>query len=701
MLERMMVLSHKMETNAVLDSIKRGCLMCIPLLMLGILTNIISGIPIPGVQDWYANTLMGEICYKLLDCLTRMTLGAIALYVGVAVAYMYSLTFEAESRYVSAAAIFASYICMLLSMGFAHEGFHTSRYDAKGVFVAFLVSVLCVKLFFSIYHWIGKRYELSFSSSIERRIYSIYWVMIPFGLCILVFYGFNEFLYQVFHMVSIHDAFVAFISATFVKLGNNYGTALLMMGTESLMWFFGIHGGGVMEPVVSLVFASANGDPSLILSRTFLDTFTLIGGCGTALSLFIALLLFEKRRGSRAILGTVALPILFNVNEPLILGLPVIFNPILAIPFILTPLASLTIAYLATVIGFMPITTTDVAWTTPIFLSGYTATGSWRGAFVQLIIVVVGVLIYAPFVKMMGKMEKGKQTLTTEELQRYFKEHMDDPQPVAILKQHNSWAIAASKMVGVLQQDIENDNIPMYYQPQVDHQGKLYGAEALLRWKYGGETMFPPFVVHMAKEAGLEDDLARCIIRQVCKAIVRMRDAGMKDIRVSVNISAEQLNNDVFVTDVILLAKHYKVEQHLGIEVTEEMSIERMAHATESIRRLNAEGLQVAMDDFSMGTTSIKSLRENSFSHVKLDGALVSDMENNQRSSDIVASIISLGDSMGFEVIAEYVDSQVKLDKLRDMGCDYFQGYYYSPAVPLDEFISFGKEGVTNQVPRG
>ena len=109
----------------------------------------------------------------------------------------------------------------------------------------------------------------------------------------------------------------------------------------------------------------------------------------------------------------------------------------------------------------------------------------------------------------------------------------------------------------------------------------------------------------------------------------------------------------------------------------------------------------MAMDDFSMGTTSIKSLQENSFSHVKLDGALVSDMENNQRSSDIVASIISLGDSMGFEVIAEYVDSQAKLDKLRDMGCDYFQGYYYSPAVPLDEFISFGKEGVTNQVPRG
>ncbi|MDD6195114.1 MAG: EAL domain-containing protein, partial [Lachnospiraceae bacterium] len=627
MYEKLLVLSHKMETNPLLDAIKRGCLMCVPLLMLGIVASILNGIPIAGVQDWYANTPVGGVCYQFLDCLYRMTLGAMALYVGVAASYMYVLTFEAESRYVSAACIFASYICVLLSMGFAHEGFNTSRYDAKGVFVAFMVSVLCVKLFFTIYQWIGKRHTLSFSANIERRIYSIYWTMVPFCACIIVFYGFNEILYQVFDVVSIHDAFVSFISATFVKLGNNYGSALLMMGSESLMWFFGIHGGGVMEQVMSLVFAPANTDPTLIVSRTFLDTFTLIGGCGTAMSLFIALLLFGRRKESRAILGTVAFPILFNVNEPLIFGLPVIFNPILVIPFMLTPLVSVTIAYFATIVGFIPITTAEVAWTTPVFFSGCAATGSWRGAFVQLIIVVVGIFIYAPFVKMMEKTEDEKVSLTIGALQQYFKEHMDDQPPVAILKQHNSWAIAASKLVGALEQDIEKDGIPMYYQPQVDGQGKLYGAEALLRWQYGGETLFPPFVIHMAQEAGMEDDLARCIMRQVCRDIVQMREAGMGDIRVSVNISAEQLNNDVFVTDAILLAKHYKVEHQLGIEVTEEMSIERMAHASESIRRLNGEGVQVSMDDFSMGTTSIKSLQENNFSHVKLDGTLVADME--------------------------------------------------------------------------
>lgn len=92
-----------------------------------------------------------------------------------------------------------------------------------------------------------------------------------------------------------------------------------------------------------------------------------------------------------------------------------------------------------------------------------------------------------------------------------------------------------------------------------------------------------------------------------------------------------------------------------------------------------------------MGTTSIKNLKENRFSHVKLDGSLVEDMMSNERSRNIVASIILLGNSLGFRVVAEYVDSQKKLDELKELGCDYFQGYYYSPAIPLDEFVEYAK----------
>lgn len=666
--------------------------MCVPLLMVGILSQIVLSVPIDGVQNWYVSDGAGSTFYRLFQSIYALTFGPMALYLCIAVSFMYAAKFYTGSRFVTAAAVLASFFSTLFSLGYAHTGFDIERYNASGVFTAFVVSVICIKLFFSIYCFIAKRKNLSFASNMERRIYTIYWMMIPFCVCILIFFTFNEILYQVFHVVSLNDAFTEFVAATFMKMGPSYGSAMLLMGSESLLWFFGVHGGSVMEKVMEMVFTPANLDVEMIVSRTFLDTFTLMGGCGTAICLFIAMFFFEKRKEQRALLGTVALPILFNVNEPLVFGVPIVFNPVLVIPFIVTPLLSLTIAYVATYIGFMPITVYEVPWTTPIFISGYYATGSWRGSLVQLFIIAAGVLVYIPFVKMMEKTDAENIELSAESLEAYYKNHVSDFGEVSILKQHNSMAIAASALVSKLKDDIAGEKINLYYQPQMDKQGKVYGAEALLRWNYGGKMLFPPFVIHMAREAGIENQLGRTILRQVCRDIEKLKKSGMRDLCVSANVSGEQMNDDIFVTDIILIAKRYQVCEQLCIEVTEDIDLENLEGVTANIRRLKAEGIHVSMDDFSMGTTSIKNLQTNQFSHVKLDGALVADMTTNERSRDIVGSIILLGNALGFRVVAEYVDSQRKLDELKKLGCDYFQGYYYSPAVPLGEFMEFTKQ---------
>lgn len=697
MYEKILTLSHKIESNYVLDSIKRGFLMCVPLVMIGVLSQIVLSIPAGVIQQWYAENWFGQLFYAFFNSAYNLTFGATALYCCIAVSFMYSERFYSDSKFVTAAAILASFISVLFSLGYVHTGFNSQYYNATGIFTAFVVSVLCIKLFFTIYDFIDRHRQLSFSANMERRIYTIYWMMIPFGVCILVFFGFNEILYHLFHVVSINEAFTEFLTAAFTGMGPSYGSAMLLMGLESLLWFFGVHGGGVMEPVMNTVFAPANADPSMIVSRTFLDTFTLIGGCGTAFCLFIAMCIFEKRKEKRAVLGTVALPILFNVNEPLVFGIPIIFNPVLVIPFILTPLMSLSIAYFFTYIGFMPVTTRAVTWTTPVFFSGYYATGSWKGAFVQGIILLVGVLIYIPFVKMMEKTDAESVELSTESLENYYKENMEHAGEFSILKQHNSMAIAAASLVSKLKDDIAGEKIRLYYQPQIDQEGQVYGAEALLRWSYGGKILFPPFVIHMAKEAGIEEQLERTILRQVCRDILRLKKSGMGNLCISANISGEQLNDDIFVTDIILIARRYQVCEQLCIEITEDINLEDLNHVSANIFRLKREGINVSMDDFSMGTTSIKNLKENRFSHVKLDGSLVADMITNERSRDIVASIILLGNSLGFRVVAEYVDSQKKLDELKALGCDYFQGYYYSPAVPLEEFVEYAKHREEDQ----
>ncbi len=689
MFEKLITLSQRIEANRVLDAIKRGFLMCVPLLTLGILSMVVVSIPLDGVQEWFATSVFGGGVYRFFNSIYNITYPLMALYLCITVSFMYATHFHAESPFVSAAAVLASLISVMFSLGFTHTGFADLQCDARGVFVSFLVSILCIKLFFSMYYRLAHHQRLVFSGNMKNRISAIYWMMLPFIACVMIFFWANELLYMFFHVVSLNDAVTTLLSNVSRNMQPSYAAALLVMCGESLLWFFGVHGGSVMEPVMDLIFSPGNTDATVIVSRTFLETFTLIGGCGTALSLYIALLLFERRKQQRAILGPALVPILFNVNEPLVFGIPIIFNPILAIPFFLAPLVSLSIAYAATYIGFMPITTTEISWTTPIFLSGYMATGSWRGVFVQFVILLVDVGLYIPFVKMMGNAEMANAEHAAEKLQAYYMEHEGNIGEKGILSQHNSWAIAGSALVSALKDDIAAEHIQMFYQPQIDQEGKIYGAEALLRWKYGGKILFPPFVIHMAKEADREDQLARAIIHQVCKDTAKIKQMTERNLRISANISCAQLNDDVFVSDIISLAKRYQVADQLCVEVTEELSINEMVHAPDNIRRLNAEGIEVSMDDFSMGTTSIKNLRENNFSHVKLDGSLVADMENNVRSKDIVASIINLGNVMGFRVVAEYVDSEKKLEELRALGCDFFQGYYYSPAVPLDEFVEY------------
>ena len=516
MYEKLIALSQRMEANRVLDSIKRGFLMCVPLLTMGILSLIVVSIPLEGVQEWFATSFFGGGVYRFFNSIYNITFPLMALYLCITVSYMYASHFHVESRFVSAAAVLASLISVMFSLGFTHTGLAELQCDARGVFVSFVVSILCIKLFFSMYFWLAHHQGLVFSANMQNRISAIYWMMLPFVVCVVIFFWANELLYSLFHVVSLNDAVTVLISAVFEKMGPSYVTALLVMCGESLLWFFGVHGGSVMEPVMDLIFSPGNTDPTVIVSRTFLDTFTLMGGCGTALSLYIALLLFERRKQQRALLRTAALPILFNVNEPIVFGIPIIFNPILAIPFILAPIVSLSIAYAATYIGFMPITTTEVSWTTPIFLSGYAATGSWRGAFVQLIILLVNVGLYVPFVKMMGNTEMANVERAAEKLEAYYIENEGHIGEKDILSRHNSWAIAGSALVSALKDDIAAEHIQMYYQPQIDQEGKVYGAEALLRWKYGGKILFPPFVLHLAKEAEREDQLARAILHQVC-----------------------------------------------------------------------------------------------------------------------------------------------------------------------------------------
>lgn len=165
--------------------------------------------------------------------------------------------------------------------------------------------------------------------------------------------------------------------------------------------------------------AFAAGEPiPNIINVSMVPAFGMIGGSGSTLCLLIATFLFSKYKPSRDIAKLSVVPGVFNINEPVIFGYPVVFNYSLVIPFITVPALGIIISYVATALGLMNPCVVQIPWTTPPFLSGFLATGGdWRAIVVQVIIVALGVLIYLPFMKVSEKVQKKMIEKEKEEAQ--------------------------------------------------------------------------------------------------------------------------------------------------------------------------------------------------------------------------------------------------------------------------------------------
>lgn len=182
---------------------------------------------------------------------------------------------------------------------------------------------------------------------------------------------------------------------------------------STFVFIFGIHGAFVFGAISGPILLQATTEnsaaiaaglaPTNIVTQSFLDVFVYMGGGGTMLCLVIALFLFSKRDDEKMVARVGVVPSLFNISEPIMFGLPVVYNPIYAIPFCIVPILSTLIAYFATSWNLVGHTIVPIPWVTPPILSGWLSTGDFRGALVQIVILLVGIAVYAPFVIISNK----------------------------------------------------------------------------------------------------------------------------------------------------------------------------------------------------------------------------------------------------------------------------------------------------------
>lgn len=238
---------------------------------------------------------------------------------------------------------------------------------------------------------------------------------------------------------------------------------------------------------------------------------------------------------------------------------------------------------------------------------------------------------------------------------------------------------------------IEVGNIQPYFQPKIDlRSGRMIGVEVLARWLHPQRGLLMPmaFIRH-AEDHGMIRRLTRSILEQSLHHAQQWQQQGYQ-LDLAINISALLLNNKFFPDDLEMALLRYRFpEERLILEVTETVAMENPSMTTEVLNRLRLRKVRLSLDDFGTGYSSLVELHRMPFTELKVDVQFVRDLLRDPDSCIIVDAMIQLGHKLRMKVVVEGVESVNLLNKVRELGADTAQGFYFSPALPAPELINW------------
>jgi diguanylate cyclase (GGDEF)-like protein len=225
----------------------------------------------------------------------------------------------------------------------------------------------------------------------------------------------------------------------------------------------------------------------------------------------------------------------------------------------------------------------------------------------------------------------------------------------------------------------------LLYQPKLDlRTGRLFGVEALIRWRHPEHGLIPPpRFIGLAEESGMIVAIGEWVLRTACRQAQAWRAAGLDTLTVSVNVSARQFEEKRLVERIAAsLEESGLPPSSLELEVTESLLMRDLNQAVERMRELKAMGVSLSIDDFGTGYSSLSALKSFPISTLKIDKSFVRDLATSEDDQAIALAVISLGHRLHLRVIAEGVETEEQREFLRKNECDEMQGYLFSPPVP-------------------
>lgn len=282
-----------------------------------------------------------------------------------------------------------------------------TQIGTQGMFSGIVVGLLGTELFMKLSK--SKKLQFNLGNGVPPAVANSFRVMMPIILSICIF-SFISFILQIYVKMDFVTLVGKLIQQPLKVVNTSLPGYLLIVAVSNLLFSVGIHqavlSGPLLDPVLlanmneNMKAFTEGADIPNIINYSFHNIYSIMGGSGATFALLIAIFIFSRNRATRDVAKLSVAPGLFNINEPVIFGLPIVFNIPMMIPFILSPAISSVLAYLATYFGLMRPCVVMIAWTTPPFINSFLATaGDWRAPIIQAVIIAILTLTYLPFMK--------------------------------------------------------------------------------------------------------------------------------------------------------------------------------------------------------------------------------------------------------------------------------------------------------------
>ncbi|MGM0437879.1 MAG: EAL domain-containing protein [Bacillota bacterium] len=239
---------------------------------------------------------------------------------------------------------------------------------------------------------------------------------------------------------------------------------------------------------------------------------------------------------------------------------------------------------------------------------------------------------------------------------------------------------------------LEKEQFILHYQPFISTENeKTVGLEALIRWQHPEKGMISPGVfIPIAEDSGFIKEIGNWVLKESCRQLKNIHDNVNDDFFVSVNVSPEQFLSKDFLKQVKEILFETGLDpEHLELEITERTAMGNIDYTIKSLKRLHELGVKIAIDDFGTGYSSLSYLKEFAIDILKIDKSFIDNFIGNKDDNAIVNTIITIGHNLNLKVVAEGVETKRQADKLKELGCDIIQGYYYSKPLAPDKLFKY------------